>query len=127
MSQYLGFLILSRCEDPKGVLHHPSSLANRVVEDLLLQVHTVSGIGLHLPGLGGKVSSPTMKTFTFGPPIPREADAAVVSIHQGQKYYRVEALEVVVDAACTLWTSNGNMLSFQGMWNVPSLAEDSPP
>ena len=51
----------------------------------------------------------------------------VISIHQRQEYYRVEALLVVVEAASPLWTSDWNMLSIQGtwgMWKVPPPAED---
>ena len=51
----------------------------------------------------------------------------VVSIHQGQEYYRVEALVVVVEAASPLWRYYWNMLSIQdtqGMRNVLSPVED---
>ena len=35
------------CQDPKGVLYRSSSPADPIVEDPLLQVHTVAGVGPH--------------------------------------------------------------------------------
>ena len=37
----------ARREDAKGVLDHPSSVTDPVVEDPLLDVQTVSGIGVN--------------------------------------------------------------------------------
>ena len=37
----------ARRQDPEGILHHSSSAPNPIVEDHLLPVHIVAGVGPH--------------------------------------------------------------------------------